>query len=360
MAAADNDFSDRLKALGDQIGALSLIDLKDKEAHGEQSKLHAHLRDEVDAIIKEILVELDSKKKEAQLAENRRTELSRLYVTAQLFQVDLTLFYIRWMTAVDWSDEFGFTASPLRDVDYVLVQLTQALKCRSKRGIKLTSFGYRAIATDLRAWADKLSPEACTASGWLRAASSVSRTLRVSCQQYYTKEMFASTWEPLHVEERSRNIRWWERNLPSRALVRLTRALWHLFYGLVAGYGLRASNFVLSTCVLLVSFAAIYWGVDTSAGCPQSALRWFTPLDYILRSLGTFTTLGNVSGSLCSLDGDSIQRVASVESVFGYIMLGILISVFWMSFHESATGISNIRLRQLQPVSSQGDHSQGV
>jgi hypothetical protein len=355
MDSSTTNFSDILKALGSQIGSLTLIDPTDKSKYYEQSILHSQLRDKVQTIIKDLLMELNPKSSR-RISKNKRKELSRLYVTAQLFQLDLSLFYIRWMAAVDWFGEIGFTASPLGDVNFSLTRLEKSLRQRKRHGIKLSSLAYHAIATDMRAWADKLSPEACTASGWLASAAAVSRRLRKGYHTYYTKESFARILEPLHLQEGARSIRRWERIFPLRVLVRFARAIWRRVYGLVAGYGLGAGNFVMTTLFLLLSFSAIYWAIDASAGCSQSSLNWITPLDYFMRSLGVFTTLGNVSGTLCSLDGDSTQRVASIESIFGYVMLSILISVFWMAFHESATGISNIRLRDREDSFSPVEH----
>lgn len=327
--------SAEINRLAHEVQSLRLISRELRDAYRQQSRRLAAARMQVRRCLAELRTKLVFQEK---LGRPERRERSRLFVTAALLQFDARVFFVRWMADEDWLGESGRYATAQSDIREALARLEEDLASPT---LQWSAPAYHLLAVDLRAWADRLSPEATTASGWLGAAAEISRELRLHAHHYRTRELWAQLREPLP-----------NRPGPVRAVRLSAAALLRSLYGAVSGYGLSASRFVASVLALVSIFAVIYWLLDAQqANCAAGALSWPNGVNHLVLSLSVFTTLGVLGGPACSADTTALQRVASLESLAGYIMLGVLISVFWMAFHESATGVSGVRLPELRPTS---------
>jgi hypothetical protein len=318
-----------IEGLAREMKSLRLIDRALEAERIRQNRFITGARQRLRAILFTLSAKLA---RSEPLKRADRTELSRLFVIATLLEFDLKVFSARWIADEEWFEQAGAFVSGQRDVTAALATLDERL---SNPGLRLATAAYHALAVDLHGWADRLSPEATTASGWLGAADDVSRELRFRAHQYHTRELWAQLREP-----RAR------RPAAGALFILFLRVFGRKLYGVVSGYGLRARRFVASVVVLVLAFAATYWALDASAGCSSSDPVWLVGLDHLVQSLCVFTTVGLIAGPSCTADVVALQRVASVEALSGYLMLGVLISVFWMAFHESVTGISGMRLAE--------------
>jgi hypothetical protein len=250
-----------------------------------------------------------------------------MYLDAALLELDLKLFSLRWQIA-----PVGSNPPLLQSAERILREFSRRL---TDARLRLNSLQYRRASVVLRAWADRLGPAETADIRWLEASAGVVRVLRLAAQKYRTRELWTS------VGERSRG----GRSFVGRARL-FIHALARSFYGMVAGYGLRGDRFVGALAVALALFAGIYWLLDMLAGCAQAALSLQSALNYLLFSLGAFTNASETGAPVCATSAGAAHGVAVLESLLGYLMLGILISIFWTSGHQATVESSSIRLRE--------------
>lgn len=340
--------SKSLYDLAKDIQSLRLIGDDQPAERQQQKQKLVRMQRTADESLEGIFRELTQSPKRP-YSRSETIELSRLYANAAVFVLYLQLFFSRWNAAPHWSADNGAYASLKQDILQALQIFDQMVR---KRELRFTTTSYHMIATAFRAWADEFSPEANADSGWLEVAGEVARELRFRYHRFRTRELWALTWERAPKKLLVTPGNTITARTISPGITKRLRAVFHALarsiYGLIAGYGLRGGRFIITAVGIVAFFGSLYYVIDRLAECGQKSPFLMSVLQYAFLSLGTFTSLGNVSGSACQADGQIVQVVASLESVTGYFMLGILISVFWASFHEAATGRSGIRPRRSQ------------
>ena len=261
-------------------------------------------------------------------------EWSRFYVNAVLLQLSINLFELRWIADDNWYKESGLDANYIL---FVRQHVHKARKLIHRRRVRLTRVCYHTIAIAFRTWADELSPAATKASGWLGVAPGISRELRFFYNHYRTREFWAATWD-YPAQAGAGEPRW-------RAGLRL--AIWsgiRYLYGLVSGYGFRGKRYVWSTFIVLSVFAALHWIIDLLGNCIPLSLSPQQIVDYFFSSLADFTSLGAAITANCTPVNHLVAYLATLESLAGYGMLGLLASVLWALIMQTSTDVSGVRL----------------
>lgn len=268
-----------------------------------------------------------------------RLELKRNYINILVLQLNLNLLFLRWHAESTLYS--ALTPAPLLTSDLAIV-FKMFDKGIARLHQRLSALNYHALVVAFRVWADEFSPIANTSPGWIEIAPNCTQELRYRYNIYRTRELLALIREGA-ITSLPRGLR--TRRQGKQRWPLLMAALPRLIYEVVAGYGLRLGRFVISFVSIITFYSAIYWIIDWRDGCfgLQNGVEAF--VHRLFWSLGIFTTVGTVTSSPCSIQPQVLQDIASSESLTGYLLLGILISIFWVAFHDVFMEVSSIRIR---------------
>src|SRR5215813_5698693 len=124
----------------------------------------------------------------------------------------------------------------------------------------------------------------------------------------------------------------------------------------LGSYGLMCGRFIASSFGVIFLFGIMYWWFDKGTACDQTSLGLWHAFDYLVMSLSAFTTVGAVNSAIfCSTSSVIAQRLASLESLIGYVTLGVFITVFWTSLHEADIRVSGVRPPGSQQVNDSSE-----
>ncbi len=318
------------------LHAYTQVEPKNPSLRRQQSRHLSHLSQEIDELLPKVNTLLE------QTRRNRKRQGEHKEIRRKYVKVALARLYIKLIDA--WNDAALYWDEVDGQVDTTYRQIEKALRSFNAdiahMNSKLDYLCYHLIATAFHVWSDEFSPEAATAAGWLERAPDIGHTFRLRYHHYHTRELWIRAWSKEPFIFRSPPFPW--KILPLTRLGLFGNACIRLLYEGVAGYGLRGWRFLKITLSSIIGFGLCYWLIDfLTPHCSPSPFP-----DKVLFSIGVFTTVGNISAPICPADALWVQRVAMVESLIGYLMLGILISIILASYHESLTVISGRRQRE--------------
>lgn len=319
----DEILDERVTCIAHDVDDLLLYVERDATAREKILSKLGENRQKLRAIIEIQMAELEAVCHQKR-TRTRRTQLqdkSKSFVRSSLVDLDIALRIERFSVPRKWIDDSGILSARPEGVFALLHDFEQQL---SRRCVIITSPTYHMLATAFRVFADQSRLQVSTSAGWLGIAPRVTAELRFRYHHYRTCELWARVGSGF--------------GGPVRHPTDFARALGRSLYGMVSGYGLRGRNFAVATASIVLVFACVYWYLMT----PGSFI-WQNIVNAMFKSLSAFTTVGNI-GEAAGDTESAIRVVATLESVIGYTMLGVLASVFWTSFHESVTASSAIRI----------------